>query len=339
MKVIFVGKWIPGFASFYHWAETSNISPEAKLRLKWFDYYHTHSHNASLTCRHFGISRKTFHKWKKRFKKDTLCTLESLSRAPKRKRQREITLQQEQRIINLRKKYLRYGKEKLCLIYQNIYQENISSWKIQKVIERYKLYYHPQRTESIRRKRQRSLKKKRITELKKKKIKGFLISLDTVVIHWNGLKRYILTSIDKYSKISFARMYKTHSSSNASDFLKRLYYLLDGKIENIHTDNGSEFLKHFERTCQKLKINHYFSRAHTPTDNAVLERFNRTLKEEFIDQGNFTPDLKEFNKSLTEWLVEYNFQRPHQSLGYVAPINFEVKYLKVLPMYPSSTKA
>jgi hypothetical protein len=42
-----------------------------------------------------------------------------------------------------------------------------------------------------------------------------------------------------------------------------------------------------------------------------------------------------FNKKLTEWLIEYNFHRPHEALGYETPIEFN----KVLPMYPSGTGA
>ncbi len=42
-------------------------------------------------------------------------------------------------------------------------------------------------------------------------------------------------------------------------------------------------------------------------------------------------------KGLPECLVEYNFRRPHQALGYLPPISFTFKYHKVLPMYPSST--
>jgi len=38
---------------------------------------------------------------------------------------------------------------------------------------------------------------------------------------------------------------------------------------------------------------------------------------------------------LTEWLVEYNFVRPHQALGYSTPIQFTEKTLKVLPMWSS----
>lgn len=313
-----------------------HLSQQAKLRLQWLDYYQQHQ-NVSKTCRYFGISRKTFYKWLKRYNKDNLVSLESQDRAPKRRRQREITLLEEGRVISLRKQYLVWGKLKLQKLYQDIYHETISSWKIQKVIEKRKLYYHPQKAAKIRRKRQRSLHKKRITELKQKKVSGFLLQIDTIVIHWKGFKRYIITAIDKYSKVAFARSYTTHSSYNAMDFLYRLNYLLNGKIENIQTDNGSEFLQYFDKTCKKLNINHYFSRNHTPKDNATLERFNRTLQEEFLNQGNFDLDLQKFNRNLTEWLIEYNFKRPHQALGYVPPINFQTKYLKVLPMYSSST--
>ncbi|KKW45056.1 MAG: ABC transporter, permease protein [Parcubacteria group bacterium GW2011_GWB1_56_8] len=67
------------------------------------------------------------------------------------------------------------------------------------------------------------------------------------------------------------------------------------------------------------------------------ERFNRTLKDEFISLGNAVTDCALFNQKLTEWLVEYNFHRPHQALGYEVPVEYHYKHQKVLPMSPSST--
>ena len=134
-------------------------------------------------------------------------------------------------------------------------------------------------------------------------------------------------------------MYKGASSFNARDFLYRLLYLVDTKIEIIQTDNGSEFAKLFEEACTKLKVPHYFSRVKTPKDNAINERFNRTLKEEFIQLGNFTPEPLLFNQRLTEWLIEYDFNRPHQSLDYLSPIEYLNNYQKVLPMSPASTRS
>jgi transposase InsO family protein len=133
-------------------------------------------------------------------------------------------------------------------------------------------------------------------------------------------------------------MYTGHSSRTSADFLKRLHYLVDGKIENVQTDNGSEFHGEFEEKLKELKIPHYWSRVHTPKDNAANERFNRTLNEEFIQMGNMLVDSQEFNRRLTEWLVEYNFRRPHQTLGYLSPINFIYRKEHLLPTYPSSTR-
>lgn len=312
------------------------LSKNARLRLRWMDYY-ARTANVVATCRHFGISRKTFYHWFKCYSPNRPQTLEDHSRAPHKRRQPEITALQEERIASLRREYIRYGKIKLALIYQQRYKEKISSWKIQRVIERRNLYYHPVKNQRIQKRRLSGQKKKCITELKRESRIGFLVCIDAVVIYWNSLKRYIFTGIDRHSKIAFARMYTTKSSKNAADFLNRLFWLLDGRIENLQTDNGSEFQGLFSRTLLSLPITHYLSRPHTPKDNPVNEHWNGTLQREFLDLGNFTTDPLLFNERLTEWLVEYNFKRPHQTLGYQTPIDFHYQHHRVLPMCPSST--
>lgn len=328
-------------------AKILKISQEAKNRLEWIIYYFDKSElNVSKTARHYGISRKTFHKWFNVFDEDNLYALYLLqdqSKAPHKTRQREITQTEERRIISLRKKWIRYGKIKLVIKYRQEYGEEISSWKIQKVIEKYKLYYHPIKTAGISKKKAKTRKlgkKKKTIELIKnlpdyQKTSGYIICLDTVVIYWNGLKRYIFTAIDKYGKFAYARMYKSKSSLNGQDFLYRLNYLLNNNVPRVGHDNGTEFKKYFKQACLKLGIEQYYSRVRTPKDNPDCERFNQTLQTEFIDLGNFNPDPDEFNRNLTEWLIEYNFHRPHQSLNYETPMKFS----KVLPMYASCTLA
>ena len=332
-------KLLSSHARWRKLAELLKLSRAARGRLEWIIFWEKNHRDVSLTCRHFGIARKTFYKWLKRFEIEFLKGLEDQSKAPRARRKRQYTARQYDRIVALRKQYLRYGKMKLLEIYKRKYPEDysLSAWKVQCIIKASGLYYEPYKQARINRKRARSAVKKKITELKRKPVSGFLICLDTIVKHYNGHKRYILTAIDRHTKVAFARMYNSHSSVTAQDFLHRLHFLLDGKIENVQTDNGSEFHKHFETACEKLKLEHYWSRVKTPKDNAVNERFNRTLQDEFVAFGNMTTNTIEFNRRLTEWLIEYNFQRPHQALRYMPPMNFTFKYHKVLPMYPSST--
>ena len=324
-------------------AKVLKVSKEAKQRLEWI-IYHLQGHDVAQTARRFGIARKTFYKWFNEFDEDNLYSLYKLqdkSRAPKHVRQKEISVVEQRRIVKLRKENMCYGKMKLQKLYYDKYGEKISSWKIQKVIEMKKLYRNPVKTARIGRKRKKAQKKKRITELKLnkmakyKKKAGYIICLDVIVIYSNGLKRYIFTGIDKFGKMAFARMYKTKSSRSAEDFLSRLYFLLDGNVPRVGHDNGSEFEKYFKRACHKLGIDQYYSRVRTPKDNPENERFNRTLQEEFLSFGNFHSDPIVFNKKLLEWLIKYNFERPHETLGYQTPMEF----CKVLPMYSSCTSS
>src|ERR1700733_4085248 len=66
------------------------LSPAAKKRLDWMLHY-AKRQNVSLTCRYFGISRRVFYKWLRRFKPTDLYTLEEHSRAPFKRRFKEYT--------------------------------------------------------------------------------------------------------------------------------------------------------------------------------------------------------------------------------------------------------
>lgn len=325
---------LPGAASLAY--QTIDLSKEARKRLEWFDYYHRHK-NIAKTCRYFGISRETFYYWKRRYNPYKLGTLESLSRRPRKTRQWQVSRIEELRLISLRKAHLRYGKMKLKILYEKEYRQSVSSWKIQRVIEKHNLYYHPLKIQKLRKKRKVNQVKKRITELLKEKRSGFLLALDAIILYWMGTKRYIITAVDEYGKLGFARMYPSKHSRHAKDFLKRLWYLLDARIENITRDNGTEFAGEFDEAVEELRLGSYYSRPKTPTDNPINERFNRILQDEFIALGNMTTDCNSFNKELTEWLIEYNFRRPHQALDYMTPIEFNEKR-RVSGMYSSFTK-
>ena len=321
------------------------LSSQAQLKLEWIIFYYTvGKEHATNTATHFGITRKTLHKWLKRFDETRPETLEENSRAPHKTQERDITSVQRIRIIRLRKKHLRWGKMKLQKLYKKEHGEYISSWKIQKVIEEKKLYFDKtkQRKQQKKRKQAQINSKKRITTFVKEHKAHHLWHVDTVLLTLStGGYRYLLTAIDDVSKLAYARLYPTHSSKQAADFLKRLHYLTEGEIINLHHDNGTEFEKDFKKACEALSLPQWYSRVRTPKDNAVLERFNRTIQEEFVEMAySGIEDIKAFNQELTEWLVEYNSIRPHEALDYLTPLEYIDTYLntRVLPMSSSHTK-
>ena len=136
-------------------AKALKLSKTALLRLEWM-LFHQAEGNARLTCRHFHISPKTFYKWFNIFDESNLRTLEDKSKEPKRKRRKQVTMIEEQRIIKLRKEHIRWGKMKIARLYSAIYEEKISSWKIQYTIKKHKLYFNPIKNIKLQQKRKRS---------------------------------------------------------------------------------------------------------------------------------------------------------------------------------------
>lgn len=317
-----------------------SLSEKAQLKLEWMIFYYTiGGKNAKETAKHFGLSRKTLHKWLKRFNERNLKSLEEISRVPHQSRRWEVTREEEERVIFLRKKHLKYGKKKLRVIYRREFKQEISTWKIERVVRKHNLYPDPLARKKYLKQRKNLKPKLRINRLSKVDKFGFLWHIDAIIIWWYGVRRVIFTALEEATKIAYARVYNTNSSGFAQDFLERLEYLAKGKVEIIHSDNGSEFEGAFEKACLKLDILQAYSRPKTPKDNPCLERFNWTVQDEWLSLSEVgLDDVNEANKDLTQWLVEYNSYRPHEALDHQTPLEYaQEHYFKVLPMWSAST--
>jgi hypothetical protein len=270
--------------------------------------------------------------------------LEEYDKTPEHVRTWMVTSREEQQIKDLRKENMKLGKAKLKVLYQRKYHDNISTWKIERVVRFHNLYLEKSRHKYLVEKRAKNKAKVRIHNIKKtvKDVHqfGFLWHIDSIVIWWYGVRKVIFTAIEQHSRIAYAQVYKSNTSGFAQDFLEKLNYVTNEKIRIMHSDNGSEFQGNFQKACSTLGILQVYSRAYTPKDNAVLERFNRTIQEEWLEQSEVgLDDIKEANNDLLTWLINYNSFRPHQALDYKTPLQYaQDNFFKVLPMWSASTQ-
>lgn len=154
---------------------------------------------------------------------------------------------------------------------------------------------------------------------------GDLVEIDTIDIFVDGLKRYLITAIDLPTRFAFAYTYKTSSSACACDFLSKLRSVAPFKITRVQTDNGHEFLKHFIQACNEQKLVHYFNYPRHPQSNGHLERFNRTVQEQFAYwNSDSLDDTEVFNRLLMKYLLWYNTEKPHRSIGKLPPLRYYV---------------
>ena len=338
-QIVIPEKWV-----LFRRIGKDTLTPKAQERLEWIIFYHTIGKGQVATCAtYFGITRKTLHKYLKKFDEKNLLTLEEESRAPHTTREWMVTGEEEENILSLRKNNMEFGKKKLKRLYRKEHGQEISTWKIERVIRKHKLYPDQVKHDKRVEKQRKAKAKVRIHQVRDaiKQVKefGFLWHIDAIIIWWYGQRRIIFTALEDTTKIAFARVYKSNTSGFAEDFLKRLMYLVEGKVEIIHSDNGSEFQGDFERACRTLKIIQIYSRPNTPKDNPALERFNKTIQDEWLDYSEVGLDeITEANHDLTNWLIKYNSYRPHQALDYLTPLEYaQEHFFNVLPMSPAST--
>ena len=110
------------------------------------------------------------------------------------------------------------------------------------------------------------------------------------------------------------------------DFYQRFKSVYPLTVKSWQTDNGSENLGEFDEQLKREGIPHYFSYPRCPKINTYIERYNRTIQEEFIDNNlEVIYDKPLFHRRLADYLIFYNTQRPHKSLGLKSPIEYLIE--------------
>ena len=174
------------------------------------------------------------------------------------------------------------------------------------------------------RQRQRSRRKERRKGFCPK-VPGDIVQMDTVSIFACGIKRYIFTAIDVSTRFAFAFAYLSNSSANGSDFLRKFVKVAPFNTTRIQTDNGGEFEKYFDKACQDNGLTHFFNYPKHPQSNGHLERFNKTVQEQFVYWHiDYLDQIDEFNQKLMEYLIWYNTEKPHRGIGNIAPLRYYI---------------
>ena len=94
----------------------------------------------------------------------------------------------------------------------------------------------------------------------------------------------------------------------------------------LRTDNGPEFLgETFVEWAKRQGMAIQYIQPGKPNQNAYIERFNRTFREEVLDQHLFLR-LEDVREAAWWWMLEYNEERPHDSLGELTPAEFRQQH-------------
>lgn len=93
-----------------------------------------------------------------------------------------------------------------------------------------------------------------------------------------------------------------------------------GKPDAIRCDNGPEYISNqLMAWAKKQGIHLHYIQPGKPQQNAYVERYNRTVRHEWLNQHLFE-SIAHAQETATQWLWRYNNERPHSALGGITPI-------------------
>jgi putative transposase len=139
---------------------------------------------------------------------------------------------------------------------------------------------------------------------------------------WSGRRFRTFNVIDDYNREVLK--IEIDTSLPARRIVRALEELvaIRGKPAAIRVDNGPELISdELEKWARRHGIDRRFIQRGRPMQNGLIERFNRTYREEVLDCYVFDT-LGEVRRMTAEWIRRYNEQRPHEALGNVSPTRY-----------------
>jgi transposase InsO family protein len=154
---------------------------------------------------------------------------------------------------------------------------------------------------------------------------GDLVQIDTIhIITVAGERFYIYTLIDVCSRWAYAKVYRRINTHASFQFVRLAQKAAGFQFKMIQSDHGSEFSTTFTLRLGKLGARHRHSRIRQSNDNAHVERFNRTVQEECLDNVLQRPIA--YQRALRVFMPYYNSERLHMGIKYKTPLEVVLSY-------------
>lgn len=271
--------------------------------------------SVSHACRHFGISRKTFYKWKARYGTHGAAGLCDQARAPRRS-PRATPADVVSKILYLRQQY-HVGPGKIADYLKRFHQRSVARSSVHRLLGRHGMNRLPAN--------QKHRPHHKRWQRYEKAQPGHRLQMDVKFLEripGTRTRLYQFTAIDDCTRIRVLKVFDACNQRTAVRFLDDVVRRLPFRIHVVQTDNGAEFQSQFHWHAESLDIRHVYIRPRTPRLNGKVERSHRVDDQEFyqlLDQGGISDDIHLFNEKLREWEDYYNYHRPHGALGGQTP--------------------
>ena len=273
------------------------------------------SRNVARTCRHYGISRQAYYRWKRRYDTHGEAGLADRPSTPHQS-PRAVPREVVSKILYLRQHY-HFGPGRIMDYLRRFHQVSVAVSSVHRILMRHGLNRLPaSQKHRAHAKRWQRYEKPR---------PGHRLQLDVKFLEripGTRKRLYQFTAIDDCTRIRVLKIFDACNQATAIRFIDEVVRRLPFRVHVVQTDNGAEFQSHFHWHLESLDIQHVYIRPRTPHLNGKVERSHRVDDQEFyqlLDKNGITDDIHLFNERLREWEHYYNYDRPHGALNGQTP--------------------
>ena len=306
--------------------------------------------SVSDACRRSGMDRTSFYVWKKRFEESGLEGLKNISTAHLYHPQ-TTSREDEEKILELSLSHPGWGCDRLSDRLR-LQGAGVSSPTVQRILIKHNMGSKFDRLLRLEEKHikegfmltddqirliermnpvftERNAESSRPGELlcQDSRLAGTIPGTGRVYLHW---------VVDTYSSFAFVSLHTSRQARAAVALLRNKVIPQYGgwnlSVENILTSSGREFCgaddHPYERFLRLNDIGHRITHARHPCINGFAERFNRTVKEEFIAavfRKKLYVSIEEHQRDLDDWIGQYNYERPHTGYRNLGKRPFDTK--------------
>ena len=284
-----------------------------------------HFKSVKSFCAYHKFSHQNFMKIYHRYKQNPVEQLLIPQKRGPRFKIRRFDLQIEEEIVSLRK--MGNNRYEIREILKTKYLRFPCATTIYNICKKYGL----NRLSYSEKQERRKIIMKRIGELVHidchQLSKGITIAEPQKTYHLLGL-------IDDYSRLAWVEVLEDKKALTVMFAVLKVFNMLKHRynfeIDAVMTDNGAEFgsgkftknkQEHpFERLLIEMQMKHRYTKPYRPQTNGKIERFWKTLNEDFIEDALYE-DVEDLKNELLGFLIYYNEHRPHSAINALTPMN------------------
>jgi len=295
----------------------------ASYKLKLVKLHEEEGYSYKYLSEQTGVGQSTITRWASQYRKDGPdCFKEKRSAKKVPNKTLSEAPAVREKIIEIKQEYPVFGIQRISDLLKRVFFLKASPETVRKTLHEEELM-----PEKPRAKPKKNPQKPRFFERSKP---NQMWQTDIFSFRLGGRQAYLLGYIDDYSrKVVGLGLYRSQTAENVIETYRRAVGEYGLPAEML-TDNGRQYTNwrgttRFEKELQKDRVKHIKSQPHHPMTLGKIERFWKTIWDEFLNRCQFD-SLENAQQRIALWVKYYNHRRPHQGINGLCPADryFEI---------------